>query len=65
MHIETNHSKPLLNCSGMFRVIKDRNVYVVSHAKLFSEIQTVQIAFRLRSIAFFLHKKCLKKHLWP
>ena len=57
----------LLNCSGLFRVIKDRNMYVVFHAKPFSEIQTAQIAFNYVQIAFrvsyFFRKKYVKKHL--
>ena len=42
--------KPLRNRSGPLKAIKDLNMHVSFHAKPFSEIQTVQITFRLRSI---------------
>ena len=45
----SNMWQTLWHCSEPFRVIKDRNMYVVSHSRPFCEIQTVRITFKLRS----------------
>ena len=48
--------KPRWPISGPFRVVKDRNLHVVTQYRPFSEIQTVRITFKLRSITFKLRK---------